>query len=90
VTPQDVERMLFLSMEAEVIRSLMSGNDTQCFTTTQYEQARDNWIAKICGAISEQVELDVPPSELARKQLIASGLVEEVGTDVWTTKASTP
>ena len=80
----DVEHLLYHTMEAEVIRSLLSGNDTQCFTTSQYEEARDAWIAKVAGATRQGLGLDKPPSEFARKQLLASSLVREVSLDVWT------
>lgn len=66
MTPQAVERLLYLTMEGEVIRSLLSGNDTQCFTTEQFEDAKDAWIAGVTGSTREQMGLGRPPREIAR------------------------
>lgn len=92
--PLDVERLLFLSMEAEVISSLLSGNDTQCFNTEQYVNARDKWIANICNGCSrESLGIDIQSEndrhwhfEAARKQLRASTLVVEIESDIWVKK----
>lgn len=83
ITP-DVESMLYRTMEGECIRCLMSGNDTQCFTTQQYYNMRDVVIARMVGATREECGCPAPPLESARRQLAASGLVTEVSTDVWT------
>lgn len=83
MTNQDIEHMLFRTMEGEVIRSLLSGNDTQCFTTEQYGNARDNWIAGMVGKTRDELLVPSPPSELTRKQLRGSGLVVEVKPDIW-------
>ncbi len=82
-TRRVVEEMLFKSMEGECIRLLLAGNDTQCFTTQQYVDARDQWIAKITGSTRAELGLDDPPIEFARTQLRAITLVEEVRPDVW-------
>ncbi len=89
LSPSDlrIARMLWESFHREILRRLMSGNDAQCFTTRQYEDARDEWIAKLCGATRQSLGLDRPPREVAKSQLRASTLVVEVSHDVWTTKA---
>lgn len=74
------------TMEAIVIRRLMSGNDAQCFTTEQYQDARDEWIADMCGKTRDQLLMPKSPIEYARRQLAAFPLVVQVSTDVWTTK----
>ena len=79
----DVERLLFRAMETSVIRSLLAGNDTMCFTTQQYVAARDRWIAEATGSTREQLGLDLPSNEINRRQLSGSSLVKEVGPNVW-------
>lgn len=86
----DVGRLLFLTMEGDVIRSLLAGNDTQCFTTQQYADAREAWCNKfIWGGkpgTRQQLNLPPPPLETSRKQLLSIGLVEEVKPDIWALK----
>lgn len=83
----DVERLLYLTMEGDVIRSLMVGNDVQCFTTEQFDDARDAWIARQCGATRDELGIGKAPLDCARNQLRSSGLVAEVKPDVWTLKS---
>lgn len=78
-----IEKLMRGTMEWDVVSSLLSGNDTMCFTTEQYEDGRDAWIARIAGATREELGLDKPPIDIARKQLISSGLVKEASRDVW-------
>jgi len=92
MTDSDIERLLFGTMEAEVIRQLLSGNDTQCFTTKTYADARDAWIAKLTGSTRESLGITNDPNwsywhlEYARRQLAAFPTVEQVAPDVWTLK----
>jgi len=83
---QKFMRDMELTMESEVVHSLISGNDTQCFTTKQYETARDEWIAKIVGKTREQIGIPNAPLEYARRQLAAFPTVVQVSPDVWTLK----
>lgn len=85
-TIAETEALLLQTMEGEVIRSLLSGNDTQCFTTLQYVRARDKWIERFVGCSRAECGIDETEDELipgARKQLKAIGLVVEVRPDVW-------
>jgi hypothetical protein len=79
------------TMEGEVIHRLMSGNDAQCFTTEQYGEAVDAWIAEtMCNGYTRQMcGIPDPPIERRRSQLIGCGIVSEVGPDVWTLKELT-
>lgn len=72
------------TMEGECIRSLLSGNDTQCFTTEQFEAAKERWLTQHIGRTREELGVYTPPRSVARKQLLAIGLVVEVKPDVWT------
>lgn len=76
------------TMEAEVIRSLLSGNDTQCFSTQQYAERRDAWIATNCTGGATRADVGLPPCEpeSVRRQIIGSGFVVEVAPDVWMLK----
>lgn len=81
---EDFENAMRGTMEHNVITSLLSGNDTLCFTTQQYCDMRDKWIAKVTGATREELGLDQPPIEITRNQIIESRLVREVSPNVWT------
>lgn len=74
------------TMEHDVISRLMSGNDTQCFTTEQYETYRDEWITAVAGATREELGLKRSSLESVRNQLIQSEMVVEVGDNLWTSK----
>lgn len=82
----DIIDRIKLTMEYDVVNRLLAGNDTQCFTTEQYADARDAWIADMCGKTREQLLLPKAPIEYARKQLDAFPLVAQVSQDVWTLK----
>jgi hypothetical protein len=71
-------------MEGEVIRRLLSGNDTQCFSTAQYADAVDQYIAEQVGRTRESLGMGDVPTEVRRMQLLSIGLVREVAPDVWT------
>lgn len=78
--------LLFLTMEVEVVRRLLAGNDARCFTTAQYGDAVDDWIAERVGATRGTLGVPAPPIETRRAQLVASTLVVEVAPDVWALK----
>jgi hypothetical protein len=83
----DIVTMLKKTMEGDVVRSLLAGNDTMCFTTKQYHSTRDKWIEKHTGITRQQLglgEVDEYELKLTRKQIRMSGLAKEVGPDVWT------
>jgi hypothetical protein len=84
----DAIARLKLTMEYDVVRSLMSGNDTMCFSTRQYVEQRDVWIKEMIGDSREELGLgpiDEYDLETARRQLLAiPQLVREVEPDVWT------
>ncbi len=89
MTDSEIERLLCGTMEAEVIKQLLSGNDTQCFNTKQYADARDAWIAKLTGSTRESLGIAGDlywHLEYARRQLAAFPTVVQVSTDVWTLK----
>jgi hypothetical protein len=81
----DEQILLFRTMEGEVVKRLLSGNDAQCFTTAQYVEAREKWVAEVIGVAMRREELPDPAYLLhcARNQLKAFGLVVQVKTDVW-------
>lgn len=82
---QGLDRFWAGTMEADLVRTLMSGNDAQCFTTARYEEARDKWIAQLCGGVTrEALGIEPAPIESARSQLRAFPLLVEVGPDLWT------
>ena len=87
ITNAEVERLLYLTMEGEVIKSLMGGNDAQCFTTEQFADARDEWCAKMTGSTREELGIEKAPLDCSRGQLRSCALVTEVQQDVWTLKA---
>jgi hypothetical protein len=69
------------SMEGECIRSLLQFADT--FTTIDYEERRDEWIAEVVGCTRE--EIGEPRQDWAglRRQILGSCMVVEVAPDVW-------
>ena len=79
----DLDKYLRYSMEAEVIKSLLAGNDTYCFSTQQYEEARENWIARQVGCTRQELDIDPPSQTMTRTQLIVTEMVDEVSDDVW-------
>lgn len=88
---RQIESLLYQTMEGDCVRSLIAGNDTQCFTTQQYVDARDRWIANFTGSTRQELGLEPDGQYLvktARKQLLASQLVVEVRPEVWTLKES--
>lgn len=74
------ERQLWNLLEGETIRSLLSGNDTGCFTTGQYAEAEDKVLLRWTGAPRP---LDCPAPNYRRKLLALSPIVVEVRPDVW-------
>lgn len=68
-------RQLLVKKTAFIVRSLLRGNDTQCFTTEQYEQ---EWIRKYSHEIGSvklaRMHLELPA---IRK------MVKEVSPNVW-------
>jgi hypothetical protein len=88
MTDEQIETILFRTMEGEVVSRLMSGNDAQCFTTAQYVEARDKWIEEVSGATRpENLSDSAHLLHTARSQLKAIGLVVQVDTDVWTLRS---
>lgn len=75
------------TMEYEVILSLLSGNDTQCFTTKQFIDARDKWLDKVVGAGTRELigPVDNQQLAMARDQLLAlpPQLITEVSPNTW-------
>jgi hypothetical protein len=83
----DFGKRLALTMEADVVRSLLAGNDTMCFTTRQYMAGRDQWIERHTGITRDELglgEVDEQEIRMARKQLQMFGLVKQVDLDTWT------
>lgn len=78
----DIADLMIKTMQTDVIARLMSGNDVQCFTTEQYETARDQWIANAFRG-GDVRGLPKAPLEYARQQLRECRQVVEVTPDVW-------
>jgi len=87
MTNCEAEKLLALTVEGDAIRRLLSGNDSQCFTTEQYGEAIDAAIAVFAGATREELGLAKPAAEVRRRQLLAFSPITEVSPDVWTLKS---
>ncbi len=83
----------FRPFRMKAVRSLLVGNDTQCFTTEQYRQAY-----MTCNPLPERekILLCIPREELftaagARKHLTALfDVVREVQSNLWTMVEENP
>ena len=80
---KDIEKLLFSTIEGEAIKLLLSGNDTQCFTTDQYDDAMETVCSRLAGANSKSLGMGRVPLDIRRRQLTACLLVDEVTADVW-------
>lgn len=87
MTDEQLGQLIASTMEADVVRRLMAGNDAQCFTTEQYQTMRDEWIAEMCGSTRDSLGMPEAPIEYARNQLRGFPPVVEVSPDVWTLRS---
>jgi hypothetical protein len=71
---------LMIGMRAEVVRSLLAGNDTCCFTAEQYRQAYES---KWRRASNSHYGCQPLSDELIAMHLRSTGLVREVSPGVW-------
>ncbi len=71
--------MLAMDMRRKAVVSLLAGNDTQCFSTEQYQRAyeRESRTPGWCWRLEDG---------LAKKHLLSTGLVREVKPGLWTVK----
>lgn len=75
---------VIIPLRRSIVRSLLAGNDTQCFTTEQYKAAYEKETQRI-SKTSLPVMWDAIPGGAAR-HLQSTGLVEEVETGIWRAK----
>jgi hypothetical protein len=71
-----------IPIRRSIVRSLLAGNDSCCFTTEQYEKAYEKTVNDMCKT-SAPVNWDWVPGG-ARMHLNSTELVREVSPDVWT------
>lgn len=74
-------KFIYNTMECECIRSLLQFADT--FTTADYEDRRDAWIADVSGFTREDVGMARSSWASIRHQIQSVGVVVEVDRDVW-------
>ena len=77
-------RTVIIPLRRSIVRSLLAGNDTQCFTTEQYMRAYEKETNRICKT-SLPVMWDAIPGGAAM-HLQSTGLVEEVEAGIWRAK----
>jgi hypothetical protein len=81
----EIMGMFAMDTRCRAVRKLLSGNDTNCFTTEQYIEVygrdEDRMFAK---TPSQRISL-----ELAVKHLQSTGLVREVSPGVWAASQQT-
>jgi hypothetical protein len=78
------EQELLMTFEGEVIRRLLSGNDTCCFTTQQYADMAEKVCEEWIGATRQSLGVPLPSLHVRRRQLEAITNCIEVQPDVWT------
>lgn len=77
-------RNFFIPIRRSIVRSLLAGNDTQCFTTEQYMRAYEVESEKIFK-LGQPVMWDAIPGGAAM-HLTSTELVEEVEAGIWRAK----
>ena len=79
-------RTFIIPIRRSIVRSLLAGNDTQCFTTEQYMRAYEVETQRI-SKTTMPVMWDAIPGGAAM-HLQSTGLVEEAEPGIWMGKKS--
>lgn len=84
MTDEELLRLIAMALTDEIVRELLAGNDTCCFTTQQYEQARIDKYQK-----KYKIDVwDYAPEGWARRHLEMLRSLREVKPDVWARRAA--
>lgn len=82
MTDAELRHLIATALTGEIVRGLLAGNDTCCFTTQQYGEAR----VKTCLEKYKLNVRDYAPPGWERRHLLLLNWIKEVKPDVWTHK----